>query len=254
MKYDRDSIESLSPWFYEFDLGSAGRTTSKLSANVRRIHETRLRMVTEAVLANLTAKEIARARCLDVGCHEGFYAVEMAKLGFHRVVGIDAREESLRKARFVARALRERRLTFRRLNAECVSPASIGTYDVTLFLGLLYHVENPMLCLRNLSSVTQRLSVIETQVIDEVEGEVEWGSELWKHRYRGVLALIDEDAEFRTGNTEVGATPLGLCPSPNALRTMLEHAGFRDVVFLEPPSDAYEQLARKKRIVCVARK
>ena len=41
----RPRLKELGPWFYEFDLGEYGRTTSELPAEVLPIHRTRLEMV-----------------------------------------------------------------------------------------------------------------------------------------------------------------------------------------------------------------
>jgi hypothetical protein len=123
-----------------------------------------------------------------------------------------------------------------------------------LFLGVLYHLENPMLCLRNLSSVTKELCILETQVVDEVEGTTEWGAREWRHPYQGVLAVIDESKEFDAEVPESGATPVALCPSPKALQHLLKQAGFRRLEIITPPPGAYEQHARGKRIVCAAYK
>ena len=111
-----------------------------------------------------------------------------------------------------------------------------------------------MLCLRKICRVTSELCVIETQVIDEVDGVAEWGAREWTRPYHGVLALIDESGEFYHENPETGASPLATCPSPNALRFMLEQAGFRRVEFVEAPPGAYEQHRRGKRVVCAAYK
>jgi hypothetical protein len=100
--------------------------------------------------------------------------------------------------------------------------------------------------------VTGEMCLIETQVIDEVDGFAEWGSREWTRPYRGVLALIDESAEFGSGNRETGVTPLATCPSPKALLFMLRQAGFLRAEILPPPPDAYEQHARGKRVVCAA--
>ncbi len=126
------------------------------------------------------------------------------------------------------------------------------TYALTLFLGVLYHVEDPMLCLRQVAAVTGEMCVIETQVVDEVEGVTEWGSWAWKRRYNGVIALVDETGEFNNGNRETGVTPMATCPSPKALLFMLKHAGFARAEILTPPPGAYEQHARGKRVVCAA--
>lgn len=249
-----DTIDSLAPWFYEFDLGELGRTVSKLDPDVLPIHETRLQMVNAAIDRAFEPGEIPGLDCIDVGCHEGYYTVELAKRGVRSVLGVDVREESLQKARFVADALGLSGVSFRQADAEHMGTQSVGTFDLTLFLGLLYHVENPMLCLRNAAAVTRRACIVETQVIAEIEGETEWGSRRWTHPYRGALALIDETAQFSEGNPEAGATPLAFCPSPAALVTMLRHAGFRSVDLIAPPPGAYEQLARGKRVVCLALK
>jgi len=87
-----------------------------------------------------------------------------------------------------------------------------------------------------------------------VEGVAEWGAREWTRPYHGVLALIDESGEFYQENAETGASPLATCPSPNALQFMLQQAGFRRVEFVEPPSGAYEQHRRGKRVVCAAYK
>jgi tRNA (mo5U34)-methyltransferase len=247
-----DTIESLAPWFYEFDLGPIGRTESLLPADLKPIHLTRLEMVQTAIGLHFSPERLRGIRCLDVGCHEGYYSVAAARLGTREVLGLDIREENLKRARFVARSLGLANVQFERCNVEQVSPERFGKYELTFFLGLLYHVENPMLCLRNMASVTSELCVLETQVVDEVEAIAEWGSRKWSRPYQGILALIDESAEYDASNREVGSTPLATCPSPRALEVMLKHAGFKRVEFIDPPANAYEQHARRKRVVCAA--
>ncbi len=247
-----DTIESLAPWFYEFDLGPLGRTESLLPPEVKPIHLTRLEMVRAAIGLHFSHERLSAIRCLDIGCHEGYYSVAAAQMGIREVLGLDIREESLRRARFVASSLGLTNSRFEQCNAEHVSKDRFGEYELTFFLGLLYHVENPMLCLRNLASVTSEFCVLETQVIEEVEGSSEWGAQQWTRPYQGVLALIDESAEYAASNRETGSTPLATCPSPRALEVMLLHAGFSRVELITPPANAYEQHARHKRVVCAA--
>ena len=40
----------------------------------------------------------------------------------------------------------------------------IGVFDITFYLGVLYHVESPMYALRKLAAVTRELAIIETAV------------------------------------------------------------------------------------------
>jgi tRNA (mo5U34)-methyltransferase len=249
----REQAEALAPWFYEFDLGAAGHTRSSLPLEVRPIHKTRLEMVMSAVEGHFGAR-LPEIRAIDVGCHEGFYSVAVARRGVQSMLGVDVREESLDKARFVSAAFGLANVEWRLANCEDLRVEETGEFDLCLFLGLLYHLENPMLCLRNIGRLTREMCVIETQVIDEVEGTTDWGWRGWTRPYRGVLALIDESDEFYDNNTEAGATPLATCPSPKALELMLKQAGFRRVETIEPPAGAYEQHARGKRVVCAAYK
>jgi len=249
----QERIAALGPWFYEFDLGAHGRTTSVLSPRVLPIHQTRLEMVS-GLVESYFGDRLPQIRCIDVGCHEGYYSVAMARKGVREVRGIDVRESNLAKARLIADVLGFRNVVYEQTNCEDLRVEDTGQYELSLLLGLLYHLENPMLCLRNISRITGELCVIETQVIDEVEGMAEWGAREWTRPYHGVLALIDESGEFYNQSAETGASPLATCPSPNALRFMLKQAGFRRVELIEPPRNAYEQHQRGKRVVCAAYK
>src|SRR5579872_3099824 len=157
-------LKELGPWFYEFDLGAYGKTTSELPPEVLPIHQTRLEMVERVVDEHFRGR-LDSVRCLDIGCHEGYYAVAMARKGMREVRGIDVRAASLTKARFVADALGLTNLAYNQCNVE-----DLGTerYDLCLFLGVLYHLENPVLALRNISRITGEVCIVETQVVDEV--------------------------------------------------------------------------------------
>ncbi len=246
-------ITALGPWFYEFDLGPHGRTASVLPPEILPIHQTRLEMVDRLVDTNF-GERLRTIRCIDVGCHEGFYSAAMARKGMREVRGVDVRASNLAKARFIAEVLELRNLEFEQQNCEDLRVGDSGPYELCLFLGLLYHLENPMLCLRNISRLTSELCIIETQVVDEIEGSTEWGARAWTRPYHGVLALIDESGEFYNKNGETGASPLATCPSPRALHFMLRQAGFRRTEIIEPPPGAYEQHQRGKRVVCAAYK
>jgi tRNA (mo5U34)-methyltransferase len=249
----RERVAALGPWFYEFDLGEHGHTASVLPPEILPIHQTRLEMVNR-VVDGYFGDRVRQIRCLDVGCHEGYYSVAMVRKGMREVRGVDVRESNLEKARLVAEVYGLRDLVYEHKNCEALRVEETGRYELCLFLGLLYHLENPMLCLRNISSITGELCIIETQVVDEVEGEAEWGGREWTRPYHGVLALIDEAGEFYNDIGETGASPLATCPSINALHFMLKHAGFRRTEIIKPPPGAYEQHQRGKRVVCAAYK
>ena len=128
----KERIAALGPWFYEFDLGVHGRTASVLSPDVLPIHQTRLEMVSQAV-DRYFGDRLAKIRCVDVGCHEGFYSVAMARKGVQQVRGIDLRETNLVKARFVAEVLGIRNVVYEQGNCEDLPGGDIG-WNFTKFL------------------------------------------------------------------------------------------------------------------------
>ena len=246
----KTGIEEFGPWFYSFDFGDGLYTTPAIPPQVAGIHDTRMAMVDAAVESYFGTRSHG-LECLDIGCHQGFYSIAMARRGWH-VTGMDAREESLRSARFAAEASGIDNIRYHQGRVESLYRNEGRAYDLTLFLGVLYHVEDPMLCLRQVAEVTREMCVIETQVVDEVEGFAEWGSREWTRPYQGILALIDESGEFKNGSRETGVTPMATCPSPKALLFMCRQAGFTRAEILTPPPGAYEQHTRGKRVVCAA--
>jgi tRNA (mo5U34)-methyltransferase len=247
----RQGIAELGPWFYRFEFGDGLETTPAIPASVVDIFDTRLRMLSTAVEAHFGSR-LCDIECLDIGCHEGFYSLAMARRGVRSVVAVDARPENLTRARFVTEAMGIHNIVYRQGRVENLASDQARTFELTLFLGLLYHVEDPMRSLRQVAAVTGELCIIETQVVNEVEGYAEWGSREWTRPYQGILAVIDETGEFDAGNRETGVSPMATCPSPKALLFMLKQAGFKRAEILEPPPDAYEQHARGQRVVCAA--
>lgn len=244
-------IADLGPWFYPFTFPGGLSTTSKIPEPVQAIFDTRREMMEAALVAHF-GDRLPSIHAVDVGCHEGYYTFAMRSLGVPYVLGLDFREENLRRARFVASQQQIGGVRFAQADAEEMNPAVLGRFDLTLCFGLLYHLENPMRVLRRLHALTGELLLLETQVVAEVDGTAEWGSREWTRPFQGVLAVIDESGEYNQGIQETGSTPVVTCPSPNALRFLLHAAGFREVTFLEPPAGAYEQLARRQRVIVKA--
>ena len=256
MSEDRElllaQIEKHEPWFYDFDIGGNHVIKSKLPVNIRGIHETRLTMLLEAVTGHF-GDRLSSVDCLDIGCHEGYFSLEIADR-VRSVKGVDVRSESLEKAELVRKLKDAKNVSFSRGDCFKLDEAVQDKFDLTLFLGVLYHLDNPLGALREVSRVTKELCVIETQVVDELPGKTEWGSKDWQRDYKGTFALIDERPEFDSGNAEAGSFGLSLCPSLGALRVMLEAVGFRQITVVNAPVGGYEQHVRGKRVVVSAAK
>ena len=236
-------------WFYEFDLPDGTRTRSTLPPGVERIHHTRLAML-EAALDRAVGRDCAALTAVDLACHQGWFALHLAKRGFKSILAADARPQHLADAQLMADVLGVRTLRTQRLDIEEARAEEIGVHDVTLMLGLLYHLENPVRALRLARAVTRRVMVIESQVVPHLTGMVDWGSWRFQRPMVGCFGIIDETDE--THAPEAAIRGICLAPSLPALEWLLKRVGFARVERLQPPPDGHEQLVGQKRAMFAA--
>lgn len=111
--------------------------------------------------------DCAGLRVLDIGCRDGFFAFELERRGAN-VLGIDYAEPTLTGFSIAAEALGSR-VDYRVENVYDLSPERDGLFDVVLFLGVLYHVRNPILALDRVRSMAApgAMVFVETQVCAE---------------------------------------------------------------------------------------
>jgi tRNA (mo5U34)-methyltransferase len=236
-------------WFYEFELPDGTRTRSHLPPGVEKIHTTRLQMM-EAALDASVGRDCARLTAVDLACHQGWFSMHLAKRGFREIVGVDGRDEHLADARLMADIQGVRSFRTLKLDLEEAHAADIGVHDVTLMLGLLYHLENPVRALRLARAVTRRTLLIESQVVPHLCGVVDWGAYTFQRPMMGAFGIIDETAE--THASEASIHGICLAPSIEALAWLLARVGFKRVERLLPPPDGYEQLVGQKRAMFAA--
>jgi 2-polyprenyl-3-methyl-5-hydroxy-6-metoxy-1,4-benzoquinol methylase len=96
---------------------------------------------------------------VDLGCLEGGYAVEFARLGMH-ALGLDVRKANIEAARYVQSRTSLPNLRFVQDNVWNVE--AYGTFDFTFCCGLFYHVDRPVELMKLLSKVTKRVLFLQT--------------------------------------------------------------------------------------------
>lgn len=136
----------------------------------------------------------------DVGCGLGYFSSLLHSLGLH-VTGIEGRSENVEEAR-----RRVPQVNFHTLNAEDPALRQLGSFDLVLCLGLLYHLENPFLAIRNLHGITSTILIVESVVFP--------GSE-------PIMALVDEGQSEDQGLNHIAFYPTEAC-----LVKLLYQAGF----------------------------
>lgn len=168
---------------------------------------------------------------LDIGAWDGYFSFECERRGAARVVAADwfawreAERGSKRSFELARRAL-DSRVEDVEIRVEDLSPERIGTFDLVLFVGVLYHLRDPLLALDAVASVTAGRLILETHVDLALR--------------RRPAAALYAGGELRGDHTNWWG------PNPAAVEGMLRASGFDDVEKVFPRTRAYE-LARAVR-------
>jgi len=132
-------IEALAPWFHNMELDGVWTAPDHFLGDYPGA---KFRRFAPHLPADLTGKSV-----LDIGCNAGFYSIEMRRRGASRVLGIDSDERYLAQARLAAEVLGfDDGIEFAKLDVYDVG--AIGeTFDLVIFMGVLYHLRHPLLAL-----------------------------------------------------------------------------------------------------------
>ncbi|MCP4659871.1 MAG: methyltransferase domain-containing protein [bacterium] len=243
----RQTAESVPFWWHSIDLGrgvvTAGR---KSAANLG------------AELAALEIPPLRGKTFLDVGAWDGYFSFAAERRGARRVLALDhyvwsmdlvAQERYWRECREkgitpqsyeeipgiwrpeelpgkqgfdTAREALGSRVEERVADFMTMDLRELGVFDVVLYKGVLYHIEDPLAALRRLARVTGELAIIETAAV-VVPG----------FEHHAFCEFFESDElNFDPGNW--------WAPNEKALHGMCRAAGFAAVeTRLGPPAPAH---------------
>lgn len=175
-----------------------------------------------ALLADLRGSLELRT-AIDVGCGMGYFSGLLQSNGFE-VTAVDGRMGNVAEARH-----RYADIKFHEFNAEDPALASLGSFDLCLCFGLLYHLENPLQAIRNLRALTKSILLIEAVTFPGTEP---------------IMALIDEEVLEDQGLRHFAFYPTEAC-----LIKMFYRAGFCHVygLIIQPQHPGYHSAAGARR-------
>jgi tRNA (mo5U34)-methyltransferase len=131
-------VKELGPWFHDLELNGVRTAPDHFLFDYPA---GKFRRFAHVVPEDLTGKSV-----LDIGCNAGFYSFEMKRRGAARVLGIDHDQRYLDQARFAADVLGFEDIEFRL--GEVWDVGALGeTFDLVIFMGVLYHLRHPLLAL-----------------------------------------------------------------------------------------------------------
>jgi len=238
-------LSKYAPWFYAFRFTN-GAVTEPQSAEADKIHSARAELLFP-FLDGYFEGRWSKSRCLDIACHQGWFASQVALRGAKEVVGVDVRAEHIAMASEIKGLGNLCNLSLSQGDLFDLDSKNLGSFDLTLFLGVLYHLDNPLAALRGVRSLTKGLCAIETQVARPVpEMEFLWGSDT-KPRTGPAIALVPSAPAHVEGER-----PVVLVPTLQALYEMLYAVGFDRLYLAVPRRDFYFQYPNLDRVIVFA--
>lgn len=116
------------------------------------------------LFSRLELPELSGKRVLDIGARDGFFAFECERRGAE-VVALDHAEMDL-TGFAAAKRIYGSKVEFVQANVYDLSPERLGTFDVVLFLGVLYHLRHPLLALDRIRPLCRSLLIVESLACD----------------------------------------------------------------------------------------
>lgn len=133
------AIAELGPWFHNLHLPNGRQTAPEHPLGDFPAFKWRQ-------IEGCLPRDLAGARALDIGCNAGFYAFELAARGAE-VLALDLDEHYLEQGRWAAQLLDPEGLVEFRQGSVYDLVDVEGSFEVVLFMGLLYHLRYPLLAL-----------------------------------------------------------------------------------------------------------
>jgi tRNA (mo5U34)-methyltransferase len=193
-------------WYHSIDLGGGIVT--------RGIDDTPVRLARLDLPASLEGLSV-----LDIGAWDGFFSFECERRGAARVVATDYYSWHGSgwgaKAGFeLAREALGSHVEDVDVDVMDIAPGRLGTFDLVLFLGVLYHLRHPLLAIEKIAAITRGTLILET-VVD--------------------LVGLGRPAMAFYPDRELNADPTNWWgPNQEAVVGMLKSAGFDDVRVVTP--------------------
>lgn len=164
-------IRSLGPWWHqiELDFGLRTRDIAPQEENKEYIDypQPLWKHIEPIIPQDLTGCSI-----LDIGCSDGFFSLECAKRKAARIVSIDELPNRIRNLTFMVTQLGLTTIEPRVQSIYDLDPKE--KFDFVIMLGVLYHLDHPLLGLQKVSAITNKLLLETTVLADEKSSVMHW--------------------------------------------------------------------------------
>jgi len=225
----KQRVSELAPWFHNYEVAKDIWTNAG-GASPGRDYPARRWSHIKPWFDELPGKS-----CLDVGCSSGFFSLKAMELGAASVLGVDSGEQAraTEQARFAAEILRLP-ATFKTVSVYDL--AQLGrTFDVVVFMGVLYHLRHPLLALEALRKVCGGTLILQT-ITTPSAGRLAEVPGVSKDVQLNSPPMLDRrfpSAQFIEGGL-AGDGSCWFVPNVEGVAAMLRSCGFKPKDFVFP--------------------
>jgi tRNA (mo5U34)-methyltransferase len=240
-------------WMYPWQL-TEDVITPVLDPELPDVHRTRLELIEGPVRTVLSAAG-PNARVIDLACNEGWFSHRMLEWGASYVLGVDIRPRLIERAALLRThfGIPTNRMELRCADVFDLDIAELGTFDVVLCLGLIYHLENPVGALRIARGLTRGICAIESQLTKQNEPIMlgNGKADFYEESPASFAARVETDWESNMLASAGGV--VSLTPNRAALLQGAEAAGFVELELAQPAPGHNPQYVAGDRAVLLAR-
>jgi hypothetical protein len=191
-------------------------------------------------LVQLYGGSLSGKRVLDLACCQGFWTFEAVRAGAEDCVGLDSAPAFVSEAEAIKVLTDAQDCEFRCVNLEEDRWwIDLEPVDVTLFLGLFYHLTDAVSVLRRALSLTREMVVIDTEVTAD---------------NRPTLTICPRDPNEPTTCGSNPSAPIRLVPSRAAVSALLQSCRFDQIEFLDADQEAPGDYRLGRRVSVIARR
>jgi tRNA (mo5U34)-methyltransferase len=213
----RAEIERLGPWHEDLEIAPGVRTGERKPRldDPTGVAPARCGLVPAAKAMEVIARalfpdgQFAGRSVLDCACNAGGYLLEAKRRGAGRCFGFDVREHWIEQARFLARHLPSEGVEFAQCSLEDLPARQLEPFDVTLFLGIFYHLPDPVAGLKIAADLTRELLIFDTDARTDYPGDA-------------LVLNMESDTHFMSGIHGLAWVP----SSVRVLEQILRWCGF----------------------------
>ncbi len=203
----RQQIDAL-PWFHQIDFGNGVLAPGVIKASkIKRMERALFQSV------DLQGKSV-----LDIGCWDGAYSIAAARLGAARVLATDHYSWNEgwgdRRSFDLARKHLAPAVEAMDIAVGDLSEATVGRFDVVLFLGVFYHLRDPFAVLERIAGLATEVMIVESRLTQQLNP-------------RPVM-------EFHPGSSLSNDPTNWWTPNRACMEALLKDLGFAEIRFTHP--------------------